>query len=81
MVTTVCFQFDYLNNKKFLLDDVVEMHMDTLEEDEDEVPYITQDFKQLDASASPRFNNMLVNFSTSTVHVPTDVFDKCKTSN
>ena len=39
---------------------------------------MTQNVPSVTLTPDPGFNYIAVNYSTSTVHVPTTVFDKCK---
>lgn len=61
--------YDYLNNKKLLSDDDLYVMNQTVEE-------ANKTYNYLHLSKDKKFNNEMVNFDLSTVHVPTNVFDK-----
>ncbi|KAK3601586.1 hypothetical protein CHS0354_027831 [Potamilus streckersoni] len=64
--------FDYLNNKKLCSSQEYELKQNQSGEE------FAKQFQYLNMTPSENFNNILINMGQSTVHVPTNVFDKSK---
>ncbi|KAL3852948.1 hypothetical protein ACJMK2_016553, partial [Sinanodonta woodiana] len=64
--------FDYLNNKKLCSSQEYELKKNQSGEE------FAKQFQYLNMTPSESFNNILINVEQSTVHVPTNVYDKSK---
>lgn len=71
-------QIDYLNSKKLLSSK--EVGYISQHSSNEVVVEMAQQARTLDLTPDKKFNNEPVNHDHSTVHVPTNVYDRCKTS-
>ncbi|VDI54588.1 Hypothetical predicted protein, partial [Mytilus galloprovincialis] len=60
---------DYLNNKKLLSDDDLQAMNETVEN-------AMKTYKYIHLVQDKKYNDEMINYNLSTIHVPTNVFDK-----